>query len=696
MSEKWYFRKGLCPFLRIHFKWYSNTTDSNTGGTKINGAEQASYNIPTGKNAGTTEYYYCVVTATRTDNNQTAEIISGVAKVTVGRAQLTITVKDQEYTYNRQQQGEADPAYANPDVIAAKVEVSGLVGEDKLTSIILTGTKTDAGEYENSIVLTGWQINNSATATANYNITKKSGKLTIKPIPVTVAVMAVDRGYIAGNKMVALTAGDVNGLIDGDTVTVDVSAAIGTMADANAGENKPVTVTGVKLSGTDAGNYALSEQPTDVTVTINKAANPATVTGTASVTKGGNTVDLSPYVSLNGATGEVSYAISGDAKGCSMSGSVLKSGSGTGSVTVNVTVAADNNYEALTAAPITVTITDKPVYAVTVEHGTGDGSFEEGATVTITADAPETGKEFDKWTTNDGVIFDDANAAVTTFIMPAKAVTVTANYKTIHQEFYSIDVIITGKGAVDVVVGKSAEAQPGDTVSLIVAPDAGYKLDRLTYTPSGETAVDITDRKQFEMPAADVTVHAVFVKENNDPDHPGFFRLETLDILPKTGFPTARPQPLTEKAPDLNYQAMRQILEIPSLSAAAEIVLVPLTDGEYPVTWLGENAGLLEGSALPGEGQSVITGHNHLNTTAAGPFAGLSSLEPDDRIFVRDERGQLLIFKVTANVKVAEDDVNAVNRLIAGDPLSLTLITCEDERPEGGYANRRLIAAKPL
>ena len=273
---------------------------------------------------------------------------------------------------------------------------------------------------------------------------------------------------------------------------------------------------------------------------------------------------------------------------------------------------------------------------------------------------------------------------------------------------YSIEVFVVGSGSVDISISgyadknaadaatKKYKAKSGVTVSLVVTPDAGYELNRLTYTPEGETAVDITDRKQFEMPAADVTVHAVFVKENDDPDHPGLFRLTDGIILPKTGFSSVKPQPLPEKPLDLNYLPMRQILEIPSISAAAEIVLVPLTDGEYPVTWLGEKAGLLEGSALPGEGQSVITGHNHLNTMEAGPFAGLNGLREGDRIFVRDERGQLLIFKVTANVKVAEDDVNAVNRLIAGDPASLTLITCEDERPEGGYANRRVIAAKPL
>ncbi len=69
-------------------------------------------------------------------------------------------------------------------------------------------------------------------------------------------------------------------------------------------------------------------------------------------------------------------------------------------------------------------------YSVTVNYGTGDGTYHEGDTVTITADEPSSQKLFDEWTSEDGVTFADATAATTTFVMPARAVTVTANYKT--------------------------------------------------------------------------------------------------------------------------------------------------------------------------------------------------------------------------------------------------------------------------
>ena len=68
-------------------------------------------------------------------------------------------------------------------------------------------------------------------------------------------------------------------------------------------------------------------------------------------------------------------------------------------------------------------------YSVTVVNGTSDNTdYEKGATVTIAADAAETGMKFSSWTSNDGVTFADAKANTTTFTMPAKSVTVTANF----------------------------------------------------------------------------------------------------------------------------------------------------------------------------------------------------------------------------------------------------------------------------
>ncbi|RFZ76575.1 hypothetical protein DS742_22710 [Lacrimispora amygdalina] len=66
-------------------------------------------------------------------------------------------------------------------------------------------------------------------------------------------------------------------------------------------------------------------------------------------------------------------------------------------------------------------------YTVTVTNGTGSGSYSEGQTVTITADS-RGGYTFSGWSSSDGVTFANSTTSTTTFTMPDKAVTVTANY----------------------------------------------------------------------------------------------------------------------------------------------------------------------------------------------------------------------------------------------------------------------------
>ena len=66
-------------------------------------------------------------------------------------------------------------------------------------------------------------------------------------------------------------------------------------------------------------------------------------------------------------------------------------------------------------------------YTVTVTDGTGGGEYAEGDTVTVTANE-RNGYTFTGWSSEDGAAFADSKAKTTTFTMPAKSVTVKANY----------------------------------------------------------------------------------------------------------------------------------------------------------------------------------------------------------------------------------------------------------------------------
>ena len=170
------------------------------------------------------------------------------------------------------------------------------------------------------------------------------------------------------------------------------------------------------------------------------------------------------------------------------------------------------------------------------------------------------------------------------------------------------------------------------------------------------------------------------------PELPHFFRID--EELPKTGLTVAQ----SVKPESVKYQRIGMELMIPSLDVTAQIVSVDHEDGGYPVEWLGMDAGLLDGSALPGEGISVIAAHNTINKEEYGPFALLAKLQPGDRFFVR--KGETLkSFTVYANEKIGAADTAALERIASRHEKSLTLLTCEDERQEGGYASRRIVAA---
>ncbi len=196
----------------------------------------------------------------------------------------------------------------------------------------------------------------------------------------------------------------------------------------------------------------------------------------------------------------------------------------------------------------------------------------------------------------------------------------------------------------------------------------------------------------FDTPVLDFSDIEKYMKPEPGPD---FWPVD-MPVLPRTGFSSVHPQVLTAMPKDLKYEPLEMMLEIPSLDVTSEIVEVPVIAHEYAVTWLGNSVGLLEGSARSGEGTAVLAAHNHLNDTESGPFALLRFMEEGDRIFVRDNMNDLQTYAVYANVKAAETDFEAVDHVADAFDNTLILITCEDEMVSGGYANRRIIAARKV
>jgi hypothetical protein len=79
------------------------------------------------------------------------------------------------------------------------------------------------------------------------------------------------------------------------------------------------------------------------------------------------------------------------------------------------------------AQTITATYSNLPLNTLTVNKGTGDGSYYSGQVVSIVADAPPIGKVFDAWT-GDTAGIASLSSMSTTYTMPASVATVTAAY----------------------------------------------------------------------------------------------------------------------------------------------------------------------------------------------------------------------------------------------------------------------------
>ena len=94
-----------------------------------------------------------------------------------------------------------------------------------------------------------------------------------------------------------------------------------------------------------------------------------------------------------------------------------------------------------------------------------------GATVTVTAAAPATGKVFTGWTGSDGVTFADASKETTTFTMPTQDVTVTATY---HDYSLANGTVYAPAGAALLVASYDKDGKM-TALHSAAAPEGGWK-----------------------------------------------------------------------------------------------------------------------------------------------------------------------------------------------------------------------------
>lgn len=166
----------------------------------------------------------------------------------------------------------------------------------------------------------------------------------------------------------------------------------------------------------------------------------------------------------------------------------------------------------------------------------------------------------------------------------------------------------------------------------------------------------------------------------------------TASALPETGFAQGQVTVLPEQPAELVYTSTDLVLEIPALGIEMPIVGVPQSNGTWDVSWLGENAGYLYGSAFPTwAGNTVITGHVWNADNTAGPFAELRNLQYGDEIEIH-AWGMVYTYEVRASTLLWDSQVSRVFQHQDYD--WVTLLTCEFYNPTSGeYLFRRSVQA---
>ncbi|HSG45387.1 MAG TPA: sortase, partial [Anaerolineales bacterium] len=161
-------------------------------------------------------------------------------------------------------------------------------------------------------------------------------------------------------------------------------------------------------------------------------------------------------------------------------------------------------------------------------------------------------------------------------------------------------------------------------------------------------------------------------------------------LIPDTGF---APNVVTDLSnePFVAYEDTSITLDIPSLSVDIPIVGVPRQGETWNVSWLGNQAGWLEGSAFPSwNGNSVLTSHVYLPNGMPGPFAKLHELQTGDQVVVH-AFGQKYTFTVLTNATITPTDRSVMRH---EERPYLTLVTCADYDFETGtYKNRFIVRA---
>ncbi len=420
---------------------------------------------------------------------------------------------------NLSSEGSLDKKYADEDFpVSVAVQNPGTNGTWRYLSrnedvAAIRGDKESATvsiQGAGTTLITAVYDSSSSHGEISFVLNVAAKDVSIKDVAIT------DKIYDGTTAAVLSDAGRIDGLLPADEGKVLVSKGSALFADASAGENKSVTLSGFSLTGERAYCYQLVSQPHG-RANINK--KPLTVyVASKSVMTGEDIPDLSNPVEGRDYT---TSALAGNDR---ITGLTLKYSLNGEDVTpskdkeakydigsydyIFSTEANKDNYE-ITAVPGVLEITGerKNTLLVTADNDylgevKGSGIYAYGSTVTVSA-TPKNGCSFKEWRKGSETV---STAATYSFPLTENTV-LTAIFEMdkenpITPVSYRISLLSGGHGT---VMG-DGEYLAGSEVMVYATPATGYGF--VKWTENGET---VSTARQYRFTAdGNRTLTAVF------------------------------------------------------------------------------------------------------------------------------------------------------------------------------------------
>ena len=459
----------------------------------VSGTAAFSGAATTAVNAGTYSISVAQGTLTATNYDFTA---FNAGTLTIAQRKLTVSAT----VVNRPYDG---------TTIATVNLTDNRVAGDLLSTSFTSAAFPDPNAGYKTVTVTGIAI--SGNSAGNYYLFSTSasapGNISLRPLTGTVTIG--DRVYNGGTSA-NVTSRTLSNLVGQDVVTYAGGTA--SFIDKNVATGKPVTVTGLYLTGAASGNYtvnstasaAASITPYALTITATGVNKLYDGTTTASVTLADNRI-TSDVLTDGYASASFTDSAAGLDKPVSVAGITL-SGADAGNYTFNTTASTTASITVGSTVPV---VTTQPV----------SQNVLPGASVTFTAAASSTPAPTVQWqvSSNSGVNWSNISGATSTSYSPTT--TLADNGKQFRAVFTNAAGSVTTKVATLNVTAAQISAvgvQWGASGTVTLVDASGGRLlpaGRITDLPwlNIDRLTITLNRAISSLSAADITVSGVTV-----------------------------------------------------------------------------------------------------------------------------------------------------------------------------------------